>query len=76
MSFNDQYNKWKESTLKKSLEKFKERRERFETSAGIEIPCVALPAGGLDTSRDEHAGLLDQRKLLLLEYDIRGHADL
>jgi len=63
MSFNDQYNKWKESTLKKSLEKFKERRERFETSAGIEIPCVALPAGGLDTSRDEHAGLLDQQYL-------------
>ncbi|MCE9646064.1 MAG: methylmalonyl-CoA mutase family protein [Chloroflexi bacterium] len=44
MSFNDQYNKWKESTLKRSLEKFKERKERFETSAGIEVPRVALPA--------------------------------
>ncbi|MEP6896653.1 MAG: methylmalonyl-CoA mutase family protein, partial [Chloroflexota bacterium] len=48
MTINDQYNKWKETTLKKSLEKFKERRERFETSAGIEVPRVALP-GGLDT---------------------------
>jgi methylmalonyl-CoA mutase, N-terminal domain len=46
MSLNDQYNKWKESTLKKSLEKFKERKTRFETSAGIEVPRVALPADG------------------------------
>jgi len=43
MNINDQYNKWKESTLKKSLDKFKERQERFETSAGIEVPRVALP---------------------------------
>ncbi len=47
MTLNDQYNKWKASTLKKSLEKFKERKMRFETSAGIEVPRVALP--GLDT---------------------------
>src|SRR5689334_1508781 len=52
MSLNEQYNKWKESTLKKSLEKFKERKERFETSAGIEVPRVALP-DGLDDSLDE-----------------------
>jgi methylmalonyl-CoA mutase N-terminal domain/subunit len=43
MTINEQYNKWKETTLKKSLDKFKERRERFETSAGIEVPRVALP---------------------------------
>jgi len=43
MTINEQYNKWKESTLKKSLDKFKERKERFETSAGIEVPRVALP---------------------------------
>jgi methylmalonyl-CoA mutase N-terminal domain/subunit len=43
MTLNDPYNKWKETTLKKSLEKFKERKDRFETSAGIEVPSVALP---------------------------------
>ncbi|MDD2921496.1 MAG: methylmalonyl-CoA mutase family protein [Anaerolineales bacterium] len=43
MSIQDQYNKWKESTLKKSLGKFKERREKFETTAGIEIPRLAIP---------------------------------
>ncbi len=43
MTINEQYNKWKESTLKKSLEKFKERKERFETSAGIDVPRVSLP---------------------------------
>jgi len=44
MTLQDQYNKWKETTLKKSLDKFKERKERFETSAGIEVPRVAMPA--------------------------------
>jgi methylmalonyl-CoA mutase N-terminal domain/subunit len=43
MTLKDQFNKWKETTLKKSLEKFKERRERFETSAGIEVPRLATP---------------------------------
>jgi len=60
MSLNDQYNKWKETTFKKSLGKFKERKERFETSAGIEVPRVALP--GLDTPRQDRAGLLDHRE--------------
>ena len=38
---------------------------RFETSSGIEVPRVALPGNedGLDTPRDEHAGLLDQQYL-------------
>src|SRR5262245_3373006 len=53
MTIQEQYNRWKESTLRKSLERFKERKERFETSAGIELPRVAMPgsveyADGLD----------------------------
>jgi len=43
MTLQDQYNKWKENTLKKSLDKFKERREKFETSSGIELPRLSLP---------------------------------
>ena len=43
MTINEQYKKWKETTLKKSLDKFSERKTRFETSAGIEVPGVALP---------------------------------
>ena len=43
MTFNDQYNKWKQSTLKKSLDRFKERKERFEYSSGVEVPRLALP---------------------------------
>ena len=43
MTINEQYNKWQETTLKKSLDKFKEREERFETSSGIEVPRVPLP---------------------------------
>ncbi len=45
MSIQKQYDRWKESTLKRSLAKFKERRTRFETSSGIEVPCVAVPGG-------------------------------
>jgi methylmalonyl-CoA mutase N-terminal domain/subunit len=43
MTINEQYNKWKETTLKKSLDKFKERKERFQYSSGFEVPRLALP---------------------------------
>ncbi|GJQ51495.1 MAG: methylmalonyl-CoA mutase [Anaerolineaceae bacterium] len=43
MTLQDQYKKWQENILKKSLNKFKERRERFETSSGIELPRLSLP---------------------------------
>src|SRR5574341_1822782 len=45
MTIQDQKKKWQETTLKKSLDKFKERKERFETSSGIEVPRVASPDG-------------------------------
>ena len=47
MTLQDQYNRWKETTLKKSLDKFAERKKKFETTAGIEVHRVALP--GFDT---------------------------
>src|SRR5687768_9567626 len=43
MTIQEEYKKWQENTLKKSLDKFSERKTRFETSAGIEVPRVALP---------------------------------
>src|SRR5512138_2386142 len=43
MTFKDSFQKWQETILKKSLDKFKERRARFETSSGIEVPRVPLP---------------------------------
>ncbi len=45
MTLKDSFQKWQETSLKKSLDKFSERRPRFETSAGIEVPRVAMPAG-------------------------------
>lgn len=44
MNLQEQYNKWKESTLKRSLDKTPERKARFETTAGIEVPRLALPS--------------------------------
>src|SRR5216117_1617736 len=63
MTLQEQYNRWKESTLKKSLDKTSERKTRFETSAGIEVPRVALP--GLD--RPTEHGLLDHQESEYLE---------
>jgi len=52
MTLNEQYKKWQETTLKKSLDKFKERKERFEASSGIEMPRLAIPDGGRDHEED------------------------
>ena len=54
MTLQEQYNRWKETTLKKSLDKFKERKESFETSSDIELPRVPLPDGGRDASSRDH----------------------
>ncbi len=43
MSLKEAYAAWQTKTLKQSLEKFKQRKERFETSSGIELPPVAFP---------------------------------
>ena len=43
MPIQDQYTRWKENTLKKATDKFPERKPRFETSSGIELPPINLP---------------------------------
>jgi methylmalonyl-CoA mutase, N-terminal domain len=43
MTLKDSFQKWQETILKKSLDKFKERKARFETSSGIEVPRVPVP---------------------------------
>ncbi|HEX5942901.1 MAG TPA: methylmalonyl-CoA mutase family protein, partial [Anaerolineales bacterium] len=51
MTIQEQYKRWKETILKKSLDKFKERKARFETSSGIEVPRVPMPVDdGASTS--------------------------
>lgn len=55
MTNNERFNKWQETTLKKSLDKFKERKERFETTSGIEVPRLATPPGP-DSAYEENLG--------------------
>ena len=50
MTIKDSFQKWQETVLKKSLEKFKERKESFETSSGIEMPRVPLPKDASPTA--------------------------
>jgi methylmalonyl-CoA mutase N-terminal domain/subunit len=52
MTLKESFNKWQETTLKKSLDRFQERKPRFETTAGIEMPRVPLPSD-IDTRRGE-----------------------
>ncbi len=49
MTFRDQYEQWKKTTLKKSMERLPERKARFATSSGIEIPRLALPESVIET---------------------------
>ncbi len=55
MTLQDQYKKWQENTLKRSLDRFPERKKKFETTAGIEVPRVALPYGVVDKGREDLA---------------------
>ena len=55
MTLKDSFQKWQETTLKKSLDKFKERKERFETSSGNDVPRVAVPVDE-DPDYDEKLG--------------------
>ncbi|MFZ1040780.1 MAG: methylmalonyl-CoA mutase family protein [Anaerolineales bacterium] len=48
MTLQDQYKKWQANTLKKSLDKFAERKNKFETTAGIELPRLAMPENDPD----------------------------
>src|SRR5258707_5800059 len=43
MSIQDEYQRWKKNTLKKVTEKYPERKARFETTSGIELPAIGLP---------------------------------
>jgi methylmalonyl-CoA mutase, N-terminal domain len=43
MTLKDSFQRWQDIVLKKSLDKFKERKARFETSSGIEVPRLPLP---------------------------------
>jgi methylmalonyl-CoA mutase, N-terminal domain len=52
MPIQEQYNRWKETILKKSLDKFKERKARFETSSGIEVPRVPVPEASAPRSEE------------------------
>jgi len=43
MTFKESLKSWRETTLKKTLDRFKERKQRFENSSGIEMPRLAMP---------------------------------
>ncbi len=45
MSLKDEFQRWQKETLQPMLKKFSERRPGFETSSGIELPCIAVPEG-------------------------------
>ncbi len=53
MTIQDEYSRWQKATLDPSLKKFPERKPRFETSSGFEMPRLSLP-------EEESAGYIDE----------------
>ncbi len=43
MNLQDELKRWQDSTYKKSIERFPERKPRFETTSGIELPPILTP---------------------------------
>ena len=43
MSIQNRYKRWEEDCLKPALAKYPERKPKFETTSGIELPRLALP---------------------------------
>ncbi len=56
MTLKDAFQKWQDSILKKSLDKFSERKPRFETSSGVELPRLALPDVEAGAAYEERIG--------------------
>ncbi len=44
MTFKDELKRWSETILKKTLDRFPERKDKFETSSEIPIPRLGLPS--------------------------------
>ncbi|MGZ9236074.1 MAG: methylmalonyl-CoA mutase family protein, partial [Anaerolineales bacterium] len=54
MTLKDSFQKWQDTILKKSLDKFKERKARFETSSGTEVPRVPMPDASISLSEEAY----------------------
>jgi methylmalonyl-CoA mutase N-terminal domain/subunit len=55
MSFKESLLRWTKETLEPSIRRLPERKERFVTSSGVELPHVALPPDS-DADYDEKLG--------------------
>jgi methylmalonyl-CoA mutase N-terminal domain/subunit len=55
MTFKDELKRWRETILKKTLDRFPERKDEFKTSSDIEIPRLSLPSQP-DTNYPEGLG--------------------
>jgi methylmalonyl-CoA mutase N-terminal domain/subunit len=55
MSLQDESARWHRETLDPSIKRFPERKPRFETSSGLEVPRLALPRDG-EPDYDEKLG--------------------
>ena len=55
MTFKDEFKRWQETILKKTLDRFPERKDEFKTTSDIKIPRIGLPPGPFDqTPWPEH----------------------
>ncbi len=48
MTIETEFQRWEEQTRRPALKRFPERKTRFQTSSGIELPAALPPSGGDD----------------------------
>ena len=56
----EQLKLWQDEVLAPTIEKHPERKERFETASGIELPCVYAPSDGSGEEYEEKIGFPGQ----------------
>src|SRR5574341_2198177 len=60
MSIQDERDRWQRETVDPSIKRFPERKPRFETSSGIELPRLALPSPSLKSAPADEARYMEK----------------
>ncbi len=63
MTFKDEFKRWGETILKKTLDRFPERKDEFQTSSGIPIPRLGLPSEALHQTENGTGTMSDYERL-------------
>jgi len=65
MTLKDELKRWQETILRKTLDRFPERKDEFQTSSGIPVPRIGLPSKpDSPSSTEDGMGTMSDNKRL------------